>query len=119
MIAVALSEDTLCIDWEDVQLRVGSYLLGMYTESLYYSGVNLIGQDNMDMLELLQAILGTDREYKYAVENLDASAYYYGKALVDDMYAGLGEIMTSPLTMLSELLGMLGSSCLLYTSRCV
>ncbi|MFR2848292.1 MAG: RHS repeat-associated core domain-containing protein [Hungatella hathewayi] len=110
MIAVALSEDTLCIDWEEVQLSVGSYLLGMYTESLYYSGVNLIGQDKMDMLELLQAILGTDREYKYAVENLDASAYYYGKALVDDMYAGLGEIMTSPLTMLAELLGMLGSS---------
>ena len=109
-LAVYFSEETLCINPEEVQLSIASYLLGMFSESVYYAGANIIGQNYMYLLELLQIASGTDIEYNYAINNLDASAYYYGKALVDDAYASLGEMMTSPLTLLAGLLGALGSS---------
>ena len=109
-LAVYFSEETLCINPEEVQLSIASYLLGMFSESVYYAGANIIGQNYIYLLELLQIASGTDIEYNYAINNLDASAYYYGKALVDDAYASLGEMMTSPLTLLAGLLGALGSS---------
>ncbi|EHI61507.1 hypothetical protein [Hungatella hathewayi] len=64
----------------------------------------------MDPGEIALSIASmSDSEYEYAVRYLDGEAYYKGKALVDEMYASVGEVMSSPLGMLAEALGMFGT----------
>ena len=99
----------LFMDPDKIALSIASMFLGMAVERTYFTIDYILGAGHAEMLDLLQMISVTDSEYEYAVRYLDGEAYYKGKALVDEMYASLGEVMSSPLGMLAEALGMFGT----------
>lgn len=99
----------LFMDPDKIALSIASMFLGMAVERTYFTIDYILGAGHAEMLDLLQMMSGTDSEYEYAVRYLDGEAYYKGKALVDEMYASLGEVMSSPLGMLAEALGMFGT----------